>query len=131
MESFLKIIFSPSSICCPLTFYREYYMITKEQQTITPNHYSSACAAPCTSAWTRGSRKVETSDEHGEWTVESADAWQAEARIERRACEGRGSRGFCVRDVLFGFTNDIQTLKCGNFLVKYPFVIPFAPARSL
>jgi hypothetical protein len=25
MESFLKIIFSPSSICCPLTFYREYY----------------------------------------------------------------------------------------------------------
>jgi hypothetical protein len=63
--------------------------------------------------------------------VKSADAWQTEARTERRVCEGRGSRGFCVRAVLFGFTNGIQTLKCDNFFVKYPFVIPFAPARSL
>jgi hypothetical protein len=34
--------------------------------------------------------------------------------------KGRGSRGLCVR-AAFGFTNDIQTLKCDNFVCKASF----------
>jgi hypothetical protein len=77
-----------------------------------------------------GARKAEMSDERGEWTVESADAWRkrkqglSDERVKRKGHVGSES-------CFFGFTNGIQTLKCDNFLVKHPFVIPFAPIRSL
>jgi hypothetical protein len=89
------------------------------------------CAAPCTSARTRGARKTEMSDERGEWIVESADTWHKRKRepSDERVKE-KGHVG-SVSKLFFLFTNSIRTLKCDNFLVKHPFVIPFAPARSL
>jgi hypothetical protein len=71
------------------------------------------------------------SDERGEWTVESADAWRKRKQgPSDERVKGEGHVG-SVSELFFGFTNGIQTLKCDNFLVKHPFVIPFAPVRSL
>jgi hypothetical protein len=63
--------------------------------------------------------------------MESVDEWRKRKpgpSDERVKGEGHVAS---VSELFFLFTNGIQTLKYDNFLTKHPFVIPFAPVRSL
>jgi hypothetical protein len=63
--------------------------------------------------------------------VESANVWRKRKQgPSDERVKGEDHVG-SVSELFFLFTNVIQTLKYDNFLVKYPFVIPFAPVRSL
>jgi hypothetical protein len=67
-----------------------------------------------------------TSVESGQWKVRTHDA--SGPSDERVKGEGHVDS---VSELFFGFINGIKTLKCNNFLVKHPFVIPFASICSL
>jgi hypothetical protein len=68
---------------------------------------------------------------NGGWTTMYGRVTQVGAGTKRRACERERVTWVVCQSCAFGFTNDIQTLKYDNFLVKHPFVIPFTPVRSL